>query len=496
MHETDKLNPFSKIEIDTASKLVGRIDPNYLLLDTNQHLYNENIEFNRYFSPQSIREQCYINCTFNKVDFSGTLARNVILKNCSFNHCKFDDSNFKNADFSGSKLYLDGYACSFDFSDFSDVVFYNANFKGCSFSESYFHKTQILNTRFNHSEFESTIFQYSYLEDLDLKQVNLDYSEFSHVKFSNVILPYWSILHVIKGFSEIVNNRMVKFSTQCGTHTVEQSQYIDEFGSMIPYFYNTGDYVALANIYLFMGENEKAYNAILNGLIESGKNQRFRLIKHLSRMASITKIFSNSQLRDFYNVIEEQLRAPSLSYIEYKNCLHELDVAKRLLIDSLFENDSMYIVLQTNISYNDYSKLSFVLENIDVIINENAPSAISYKEVRHNSPIEIAIHVSDIVINLMAVFVMIELLFNKTTGCIEKIQKIMLNHRELKKQDKNNSDIEQLKYKIDELKEKVDQKLSSCKTSLILPGTDEYIRVSYNLSSTYSVPKEMRTYKS
>jgi len=497
MNYKEKSFQFSKIEIDTASKLIERIDPNHIISYSNLYPYKENMEFKEHFSQKSIGYSSFFNCIFNKINFSGTPAKNVIFRDCFLNHCKLTDSNFKYADFTGSKLYLDGVASSFDSSDFSDVIFYNANFKGCSFSESYFYNTQILNTRFIHSEFEGSIFEHVYSENSDLTLTNLDYSEFYHVNFSNVILPYWSILHIVRGFSEIVTTKVAKFATQDGTHNIEQSQYIEEFRLMTPYFSSIGDYLALVNIYLFEGEKEKAYNAMLNGLIESVKHCRFGLMKYLCRMASLAQFFSKSQLREFYQTIEKHLNASSLSYIEYKNYLQELDSAKRLLIDCPFENDSMRITLHTSIPYNDYSKLSFTIKNIDTIINENAPNAISHMEIRHNSPIEITIQISSTTINLITVFAMLEFVFNKATTYIERAQNIIINHRDMKKRDMDNSNIEQLNNQIYELKEKLSQlerKGPYCKTSLILPGTDEYLRISYTLSSTHTIPQEIRTY--
>ena len=493
----NEILPYSKIEIDTASDLLEQIDPDYLIASPNWDSGKEGIKFDEHFSPNHTKDRIFFDCTFNSVNFLGTPARNIVLKKCILNNCNIKNSNFKYADFSGSKLNLNGDASSFDFSDFSDMTVYNSNFIGCSFSESYFYNAQIINSRFVHSEFEGSVFQHTYLKDSDLTQVTLDYSEFFQVNLSNVVLPYWSVLHITKGFSEIITSKETKFATPNGTHCVEQAQYIEELKLMIPYFYSTGDYLALVNIYLFEEKAEKAYDAVARGLIESVEYCRFRHMKHLCRMASLAQLFSKSQLHEFYDTIEEQIHKAqvSLSYMEYRNYLRELDSAKHLLIDSPFGKDSMHIVLRTNIPYNDYPKLSIALENINDIFNAYTPDIINHVEVRHNSPLEISIQISDTIINLVTVFVMIEFIFNKSTTYIERIQNIRLGRRELRKQERDNSYIEQLERRLNELEQHIaEQKGFPPKSSLILPGTNEYLQISYILSSTHSIPQELRAY--
>jgi uncharacterized protein YjbI with pentapeptide repeats len=450
------------------------------------------------FLPNSLQNKHFIDCTFDKTNFSGVRACNVSLENCILKQCVIANSNFKFSDLTDTKLYIMGMASSFDSSDFSNATLCNSQFEGCSFSEAYFFNTQLLNTRFIHSEFEGAIFKRTYLEDLDLSKTTLDFAEFSQAGFNKVVFPYWSTLHITKGFSDILSGNDIYFSTSDGTHCINQTQYIEEIRLLIPYFSDVGDFLALTNIFILEGEIKKAYNSIIRGLKDAAKYSHFKLLKYLCRMASLVGLFSKQELHNFYNTIEENFLIHSLSYNEYKNYLQELDSAKRMLIDKPPERDSISISIQTTIPQDDYKRLSETIRIIDAIILETSPNAICHFEIRHNSPIELVIQAADAIIALLPMFATIEYVLNKSTTYIERLQKIIINQKQLKKNKTDNATIEQLYNQVENLKEKIDniQKGNHGNHELLaLPGTDEYNRISYTLSNSYDIPQSLRTYR-
>lgn len=487
---------FSSVEIDAAKKLAVSIDPNEL--QTQLPLAENpviNLAFSPEFLPPAMKECAFWGCTFNQVNFHGSNAAQVVLKDCKMKRCSVANANFEASDFTESDLDFDASASSFDSSDFTNAKLFNANLEGCSFSRSDFSNAQFINCKIVHSEFVAAKFFKAYLKDSNMAKTNLDYAEFEQVTFINVTLPYWSVLHVVKGLWEILSVDGVCFSTADGIHCVGRDQYIEEVALLRPYLYQKKDFLALANLYIFDGEYEKAYNIILLGIRDACKYGHLKRLKYLCRMASLNRFFSRVQLRKLYQQIEISISSAALSPMQYKNYLQELDSAKRLLIDQPFERDTISITLQTFIQSNEYEKLLQLQKTIDCVLLEAVPAAVSHIEVRHNSPIELVIQVSETVGYLLIFFALMDFVFNKSTTYIERVQNIILNQKKIRKNTKDDR-IAQLEKQVDEMQKAIKkwEKQEAEKSSLVLSGTKEFRRISYALYTKDAIPEELRTY--
>ncbi len=488
---------FSRVEIDAAKKLAIGIDADQTqmaLQDTERFITR--IEFTPEFPPPEMRGHCFLECTFHQVRFQGSNATRVTLQDCGLECCCIISANFKESDFTGSSLRFDAAASSFDFSDFTNAIFYDIHLEGCSFSESDFYQAQILNSKFVHSEFVAARFSRTCFQDVDMAKSNLDYAEFEQTTFTNVTFPFWGVLHVIKGLGEILSADGVKFSTPDGVHCVERNQYIEEVSLLRPYFYQTKDFLALANLYIFDGEYENAYDAILQGVIEACKCRNLKQLKYLCRMASLNKFFSHAQLRKLYRRIEGSESSTEFTPMQYKNYLRELDSAKRLLLDQPFERDTIFISIQTTIQSDEYEKYALIQKTLDQMLLMAAPEAISHMEMRHNSPIEIVIQISEAVGQLILFFALLDFVFDKSTTYIERVQNIILNHRKKSKGDEDSHRIEQLEKQLVEMKKTMEKWESQAgeQGSVILPGTEEFQRISYALYTKDPIPGKLRTY--
>lgn len=492
------LAPFSNFEIDAAQKLIETIDSS-ALHEMPNNTVPEGVFFNDTSLPRLLMGQRYKNCSFQHIRFSGVNAQGITAKNCSFEGCDIESSNFKYSDFSDSEVSLIGSASSFDSSDFSFATITDASFSGCSFSESCFYKAHICNSQFSNSEFVASIFEMTTIKNADMSRTNIDYAEFDNPVISDSVMPYWSILHVARGFSEIMLSQNVSFSTQDGAHIVPQKQYLEEIQLLKPFLYQKSDFFALANIYLFEGNTYDAYVAIQNGIKDACNNGALKTMRYFCRMASLNDFFTRDQMRMLYREVENALLHAPLTAMQYKNYLQELDYAKRFLIDRPFGQDTLCVTLQTTIPNTDYAQLSSTLKLIDGVIEQVAPQAICHKEIRHNSPIEIVIELSSFIGTLMIIFAALELAFGKATTYIERVQNIILNHRNLKEKNKYAADIQRLEAQIEIMKETIhdlEQKQARGNSALILPGTEMFESLSYRISARQYIPKELRTYSS
>lgn len=497
MNIIENFQAFSEIEVEDACKLAKAIDPQNFQETTVFHHPIEYAEFNPDRPPPSPMGMHFFECGFSRVFFIGSDASNVIMRNCNLDRCQITNSNFKFSDFTKSRLYVSGIASSFDSSDFSDAEFNNADFEGCSFSESYFYQTNIRNSKFMQSEFIASTFRSSRFENVDLVHSNLDYAEFEEVIFSHVAFPYWSTLHITKGLSEIISSQEVYFSTLGGEHCISKEQYLEELLLLRPFFYYKKDFIALANLYILEGEHAKAYHAITEGIEFACKNGRLKLMRYLCRIASVNNFFTRKQMQTLYQLVEKALSNTELSPMQYKNFSQELDWAKRLLIDCPFDQDVIHITIKTSIPHTDYKKLSAALELVDTILETTSPAAVSHIEMRHNSPTEIAVQASGFMPYLLAFFILLDYIFNKSSVYIERIQNIILNYRRLKEDKPEPSEIKLLEKQLSELTEKIEaieKQAENNNTDIILPGSEDFRCISYTLYTKKDIPKELRTY--
>ena len=171
------------------------------------------------------------------------------------NTCTISESNFKYSNLQFSKLDISALSSSFDFSDFSNTEIKNSLIKGCSFSESLFLRANLESTVFVACEFAGASFDNTRMMECDLSQANLDYSEFISPNFDNVILPYSSILHLLRGLGDILRCENVKIKEGTSNRIVSGIDYKEEVRLLLPYFYNRHDYIVKNEYnYLLLGK--------------------------------------------------------------------------------------------------------------------------------------------------------------------------------------------------------------------------------------------------
>lgn len=489
---------FSPLEIDTAQKFAKSIDPTNLQEISIQTQPIEGEDYYRDSLIPPLKGQAFYECNFWEVPFEGLDASSTLMERCQIENVEIANSNLNSSDFSGSKLHISGLASSFDVSDFSETFIRDSQFEGCSFSESYFQRTIFSNCKFVHSEFISAQFIQAVFENCDFSCSNLAYTEFDRTSFSQTTFPYWGTLHVVRGLPEILSGDKSTFSTPDGQHCVGKTQYMEELLLLRPFFCQKKDYLALANSYILEGENAKAYQAIMYGIEYACTRGNLNLLRHLCRIASLNSFFSRAQMRELYKPIEMALSKTALSPMQYRNYSQELDLARRLLIDSPFNQDTINITIQTSIPCTAYNRISGTLKTIDCLLTAAAPETISHIEIRHNSPIEVIIQIAGSLKDLIVSFATLDRFFDKTSTYVERMQNIIIDHKNLRHGKEDQTKIKQLEDQVAEMKERIQQ--LECQSAqnnsiLALPGSEDYLRISYTLFTKEFFPKELRAYQ-
>lgn len=477
---------FSNLELSSAIDMLDTITPLEPFKGKINSYEGSRQTYDSSFNGSMMKNGIYYDCKFQNVNFVGTNGNHSIMKKCKFDNCVIQDANFTYSNFSNSNLNFDSKSTSYNFSDFTDAIILKSNIESSSLSECYFWNSRILDTEIKHCEFKKSIFYNCLLENIDLSKTTLDYAEFIASRFNNVTLPFFGVLNLISGFKEIVEQDEITFKPARSDYLATGKTYIDNIRLLKPIFYYENNYLALANIYTYDGEIENAYYSILNGLKYACETKNFGLIRHLCRFASINSYFTPLQLKKFYEFLDNSLDVKSLGYVEYYNYLNELQVAKNLLIDCPFNRDIIEIEIKTKFAYNDNKKLAETLRTINSVFSQYAPESNNYITVRHNSPPDITIIVSDNIYILYLVFFALQLIFCKSLNGIEKLQTIIKNRHDIKLQK---LDEELKKLEIEKMKSELD-KTNSKESTILLPS--DFDSISYTVKTYNDLPKDLR----
>lgn len=479
---------FSKLEIASAADFLKTIVPLEPLRDAENSFYGNNQNYDETFKGFLMRHGTYYKCGFTNVAFDGTIGNNSIFRNSKFTDCKFINANFIYSDFSNSNLAINSYSSRYDFSDFTGATIFNSTIVGTSFRECYFQNSRLEDSKMSQCDFSNSNFSNCYFKDIDFSVTTLDFSEFTDSKFQDVILPFFGVLNLVNGFEQIIEQEAVSFKPASSDYTVKSKKYIEDIRLLKPVFYYEKNFLALANIYAYDGEIENTYYTILNGLEYACRQKDFSLIRHLCKFASVNKYFNLKQLKSFYEFLESNINIQQLQYVEYRNYLNELSIAKSLLIDYPFNRDIIEINLKTHFDYSDTDKLTETFNVINSTLEQYAPDSNNLITIRHNSPIDITITVSDNIYTLILVFMALELFFSKSCNGIEKIQNILKNQREIKLQK-----LEMMLKKLEIEKLKSEQEKQQESRRILLP--DDFDNISYIIKTINDLPPELRNYK-
>lgn len=479
-------NMFSKLELASAQDLLSTIVPMEPYRDEKHSFRGNRQIYDSTFNGSLMRNGVYYDCQFSNVNFFGTNGNNSIIEYSKLDNCNIQNANFTYSNFSNSEFTFSSSSSSYDFSDFTDSIILKSIIESSSFTECYFWNSKILNSKIQHCEFPKSIFYDCIFEELDLTKVTFDYSEFINPVFNNVVLPFFGILNIVSGFAQIVDQKGILYSPSSSDYSVTGKEYIENIRLLKPVFYYENNFIALANIYTYDGEIENSYLTILDGLKYACKMRNFSLIRHLCRFASINKYFRTDQLKDFYEFLDNNINVNHLGYVEYHNYLNELYMAKRMLIDCPFNKDIIEIELKTKFAYNNNKKLTETFRIINSVLEKHAPDSNNYMTVRHNSPPDITITISDNIYILYLVFFTLQLVFCKSLSGIEKIQNIIKNKHDIKLQKLDEA---LKKLEIEKTKIELEQKNPNSH-SILLPS--DFKNISYVVKTYNDLPKELR----
>lgn len=422
------LLPFSYIELKNAEQILETFGSKRF--SSEDYYYNVvyKKEYDSSKEDLNFRKLKHLECIFNNIKFDGTdgtssLLFDCTLKGCQFNNAGFNTSDFTQTRFESSEQNTQISNSSFTDSNFMDCSFQNVLAEGCSFQNSTFESAIIDNCNFNCCNFENVKLKNTLFKDVDLTTVCIDFADFENVELCNVKFSYWGILWSFGGLQTIKKyENTVKLGLPNSESYITGIDFLNQLEQIEAHFYYKKDFFSLTNINIYLGNQEKAFLYVREGLLYNLQIKNFRMIKYLCKLASNNHFFSKKQLGQLYYALQSNKFLRSMTGFEHKIYMNEMYDIKKLLIDNPFGQPQIVIRISTNIDTDEYNLLTDLLGYLEKVIAQTTTQSSHYITLRHNSPFSLELFNSD---NLLSIYSLVVTLIIGIWGYIPQINTLL-----------------------------------------------------------------------
>ena len=347
------------------------------------------------YTNKGIRRSRISGKEFRQAIFKNSAAAGSNFHDCIFDNCQIINANFQECSFIKGKILNNPQDNPITHSNFNESLFAddfaieNSYFEHSVFYNTAFIKGQFLNTRFYSCTLEGTTFSDVLMDGVQFTDLNIDYAVFENIRMHNVILPFSQICYAFGLLSYLQNTTDKVFITSAANENgyISKNEFLELIPHFIKYYKETRDFFPLSNIYFFMGENEKAKQAILSGILEAVAETDFRRIKYLCKLIYVYGVFNFHERQEIIDYIYSHI-----SFVDmHSSLLYSYLVYKKEIESYLLNNNSKGIVtaeitILTNIFPEETSKLGILLSTIEEIVElYKSPFGEHQIVCRHNS---------------------------------------------------------------------------------------------------------------
>lgn len=418
---------FSEAESIVAEKILEEIafDGSPQKNDISPYLEGKDVDSQ--YNGSYVAHPHFKKCNFNGTNFIGIngIASNIL--DCRFINTEFRDCGMAFSDFSGTYFTENTTLinCSCTDCSFLDASFSDVFSEGSVFDKSYFINATFENVKFRHCSFEDVVFQNIHIKYCDLIHANLEYSSFQNSWAEAVNFPFWGILRAFGGIQMVQKFPDSTIQYTDGAKKLTANQFLTLLPELQAYFAKKNDYFILANINIFIGNQENALYYVMSGLKHCLDQSDFRMIRYLCRLASINHFFTSGELHQLYQALVTNSKISCMNDYQYQLYLKEIGEIKRQLMDNPFSMPQMIITCSTDFDPQDYIGLADFLRFFEHTIHQELPQCSYYYSVRHNSPPTLEYFVSDVLPNLYKFILVIHLSLWGMSQSLTAFQKLL-----------------------------------------------------------------------
>ena len=337
------------------------------------------------FYQESFRGCNWNGCDLTNVSGNGTIFSDndfiqSIINNVSLQYCSFSSDIFVECSMQGS---------NFANSTFSNCAITNGNIHGCSFVGTKFNCGILRNTPIEVSTFERCLFKDMHLEELDLRQLTLNYATFDNVTMKKVCLPFIQIPYTFNGLQYLYNTTddITVASHENKGDKISISEYMALLPDFITFFDAQEQFFPLTNCYIVNNQLELAKLSNELGIRSSAARHDFRALYFYCIQASKVLMLPVSKRNEIYSEINSAMKGQLLTNSEYHQFCIYYPMIKKLLFDTPNEKPVLIITLKTNIKPDEYEHLSVLIAALEAVTARFEKDLDSkHIEIRHNSP--------------------------------------------------------------------------------------------------------------
>lgn len=347
------------------------------------------------FQASALNRSRFYNCSFSNISFKRAAVTGSIFEKCRFNNCDLDYADFEFCDFSDCEIEIPRVIdCSFNNSNFIKTNFRNSEFKQCTFTNSFFEESKLDKVNITFSTLESACFFKCQFENIDWRNLNLEYVEFVNPHMNNVILPSIQIpfmFGILNYLSETTEN--VKISTH-GTIVTIDHFFDVEIPNLIEDFEKRKIYLPISNICLFGRDKDKDKGLDYLGreVTDCSFNKDYRGIKFcckLISMCDIDKRYLNSIYKSIAN-IGTSLEPQST---EMKNFSRNIGEIRNILFTKKHANN-LFIRLKSNIGIEESERFANLIYRFQNIAKPFHSEMLNVRfSLEYNSPLYIELEI-------------------------------------------------------------------------------------------------------
>lgn len=357
------------------------------------------------YTSKSLRRSNFSQKKFDQTIFNNCGTSGASFSLCEFNNCQFKNANFQESTFSGGIIQNNMDKNPIINSNFNHSLFTNkfkinnVLFQHCVFQGTAFIDCNIENTTFFSSTLEDTLFSSTSMKKVNFSDLNIDYSVFENIHMHQVILPFSQVCfsfgllpYLLRTSDEIYIS-----SADATIGYIPKDEYLKLIPDFLQYYNGTSDYFPLANIYLALGKNEQAKDAITKGLLFAIVDYDFQRIKYLCKLIYSYPVFSFHERKNIYDYINAHICfSDADSRLQYNYTVYKNEINNYLLNSNIQNTLSSEINIITGINYDNGillgSTLSIIEESIEYGKSFIGEHSIS---IRHNSNVEISVFIQD-----------------------------------------------------------------------------------------------------
>jgi hypothetical protein len=238
-----------------------------------------------------------------------------------------------------------------------------------------------------------------------MSNANIEYTLFQGIRFHNVTLPLFQAAYII-GMPEYLLSTDETVYLVGNGNKINASEYITMLDDLCAWYESEGEYFPLSNIILAREGSEAAFELIKRGIIRSIKTADYRMIKQFCRLLTYGPQFTNEQIHMIIELFEEMVSVGVDDRYKLNKYLASIGEIRDMLLRGNFGMPILEVTVKTDIPADDSETIGQFVEQLNSKLMEIVGDSRShYIELRHNSPHEFMISLSNLWDNIQPILV-------------------------------------------------------------------------------------------